>query len=131
MVITDERLEPMTERDLLVRARGGDAQAFQQLIEPLQARLLRQAAAMSGDVTAAEDLVSETLVEAWRSLPRYEARCRFSTWLYSILQHRWHKAVRRAQSRPVPFAWLPLFRKRELESQQQQIPSTEESPAEI
>jgi len=131
MVITDEWLEPVTERDLLVRARDGDAEAFRLLIEPLQARLLRQAAAMSGDVAAAEDLVSETLVEAWQSLQRYEARCRFSTWLYSILQHRWHKALRRARSRPVALAWLPLFRKRELESQQQQVPSTEESPAEV
>jgi RNA polymerase sigma-70 factor, ECF subfamily len=130
MVITDDRLEPATERDLLARAREGDARAFWLLTQPLQARLLRQATALSGDLTAAEDLVSETLVEAWQSLPRYEGRCRFSTWLYSILMHRWHKAIRRARSRPISLAWLPFFRGWELQQQQQALVSSEPSPAE-
>jgi RNA polymerase sigma-70 factor (ECF subfamily) len=130
MVIADERLEPATERDLLALARAGEAQAFWLLTEPLQARLLRQATALSGDISTAEDLVSETLVEAWQSLPRYQERCRFSTWLYSILMHRWHKAIRRARSRPVSLAWLPFFRERELQQQQQIIAAAEASPAE-
>jgi RNA polymerase sigma-70 factor (ECF subfamily) len=130
MVITDDRFEPATERDLLAGARAGEAQAFWLLTEPLQARLLRQATALSGDVSAAEDLVSETLVEAWQSLPRYQERCRFSTWLYSILMHRWHKALRRARSRPISLAWLPFVRERELHQQQQAIATSEASPAE-
>jgi RNA polymerase sigma-70 factor, ECF subfamily len=129
MVSTDDCLEPATERELLAHARAGDAQAFWLLTEPLQARLLRQATALSGDVSTAEDLVAETLVEAWQSLPRYQERCRFSTWLYSILMHRWHKSIRRARSRPISLAWLPFVRGRELEQQQQTIASSEASPA--
>ena len=88
-----------------------------------------EAKAVSGDVSTAEDLVAETLVEAWQSLPRYQKLCRFSTWLYSILMHRWHKSVRRAHCRPLSLAWLPFVRERELRQQQQTIASAEASPA--
>jgi RNA polymerase sigma-70 factor, ECF subfamily len=130
MVITDEHTEPLAASALLSLARGGDAQAFCRLIEPLQASLLRQAVALTGDLNVAEDLVSETLVEAWKSLPRYNQTCRLSTWLYAILLHRHRKHVRRARSRLISLAWLPFFEARELHEQQEKIPSSEPSPAE-
>jgi RNA polymerase sigma-70 factor, ECF subfamily len=130
MVITDDDLEPATAPALLSRARAGEAEAFCRLVEPLQTRLLRQAAALCGDVSAAEDLVSETLVEAWKSLARYDGTCRFSTWLYAILLHRWQKSVRRASSRPVPLAALPPLQAEEWRDRQENVPSPEPSPGE-
>ena len=130
MVITDGHLELSDARELLSRARAGDTRAFCLLTEPLQARLLRQAAALAGDLSTAEDLVSETLVEAWKSVPRYNETCRFSTWLYAILLHRHRKSIRRARSRPVSLAGLPLFEARELHEQQENLPAPELSPAE-
>lgn len=129
MVITDDP-EQSTEPKLLSRTRAGDASAFCRLIEPLQTRLLRQAAALSGDLNLAEDLVSETLVEAWKSLSRYNQTCRLSTWLYSILLHRYQKSVRRARSRPISFSWLPFLEAQKLHEQQRNIPASEDSPAE-
>ena len=85
MVITDDRVETSAAPELLSRARAGESGAFCLLIESLQIRLLRQATALAGDVSTAEDLVSETLVEAWKSLPRYNETCRFSTWLANRL----------------------------------------------
>src|SRR5438445_13142644 len=122
MVITDDHLEPSPAQDLLSNARQGDGQAFCRLVGPLQARLLRQAVALSGDLSAAEDLVSETLVEAWKSLSRYDETCRLSTWLYSILLHRHLKVVRRARSRPLSLAWLPFFEAEQHYDQQQKLP---------
>src|SRR5256714_1289131 len=129
MVITDGQLELSDSRELLSRACAGETRAFCFLIEPLQARLLRQAVALAGNLSAAEDLVSETLVEAWKSLPRYNQTCRLSTWLYAILLHRYHKSVRRARSRPISLAWLPFFRARDLNEAQQRTPSSDPSPA--
>jgi RNA polymerase sigma-70 factor (ECF subfamily) len=120
----------MTAGETLARARAGDADAFCRLTEPLQTRLLRQATALSGDLSTAEDLVSETLVEAWRSLARYNESCRFSTWLYAILLHRHQKWIRRARSRPSALAWLPLFQRDDLLAKQANVPATEASPAE-
>jgi RNA polymerase sigma-70 factor (ECF subfamily) len=130
MDITDDGVEIIDAGELLTRARAGDAQAFCRLTEPLQTRLLRQAAALSGDVSAAEDLVAETLVEAWKSLARYDESCRFSTWLYAILLHRHQKWRRRARSRPGALAWLPVFERDNLVARQEKIPSPDPSPAE-
>ena len=129
MVITDDPLELLDSRELLSRARAGEAPAFCLLIEPLQVRLLGQAVALAGDLSAAEDLVSETLVEAWKSLPRYNQTCRLSTWLYAILLHRHRKSVRRARSRPISLAWLPFFEAQNLHDQQENLRSPELSPA--
>lgn len=130
MVITDDHLEPPITRELLSRARAGEAQAFCLLIEPLQARLFRQAAALAGEPSAAEDLVSETLVEAWKSLPRYDETCRLSTWLYAILLHRHRKSIRRARSRPLPLTGLTSAKVQELRTQHENLASPELSPAE-
>ena len=76
--------------DLIALARGGDLAAFSQLMEDLQPRLMGQALAFCGDSHLAQDLVQETMIAAWKSLPRFDGSCRFFTWLYVILlrQHR-------------------------------------------
>jgi RNA polymerase sigma-70 factor (ECF subfamily) len=117
------------DQDLLSRACCGDCDAFTVLTEPLQARLFRQAVALAGDLSAAEDLVSETLVQAWKSLPRYNQTCRLSMWLYAILLHRHHNAIRRYRSRPVSLAALPYVDAQDLENRQTNVPSAEPSPA--
>jgi RNA polymerase sigma-70 factor (ECF subfamily) len=131
MVITDDHPRSTTEPDLLSRARAGETQAFCLLIEPLQSRLLRQATALAGDVSAAEDLVSETLVEAWKSFPRYNGSCQLSTWLYAILLHRYQKSVRRARSRPIALAWLSRFEAWDFGKKQENLAAPEPSPAEV
>jgi RNA polymerase sigma-70 factor (ECF subfamily) len=83
------------ESDLVRRAQSGDTVAFQRLVTLHAGRLFRCAMILGGDRHWAEDLSQETLVEAWRSLRRFDGRCRFSTWLYGILRHRFLKGVRR------------------------------------
>lgn len=104
---TNDPLTTDGARMLLERARAGDGEAFCRLAAAHEQRLYRQAVALCGRLDTAEDLAAETLVEAWRSLSRYDGTCRFSTWLYGILLHRHLKLVRRARSRPVPLSSLP------------------------
>jgi RNA polymerase sigma-70 factor, ECF subfamily len=82
------------ESSLIALAQGGDAVAFRQLAERYAAPLWRCAFALSTDRHWAEDLAQETLIEAWRSLSRFDGRCRLSTWLYGILRHRFLKGRR-------------------------------------
>ena len=82
------------ERELIDRAQAGEAIAFERLAEQHAARLWRCALALGKDSHWAEDLAQETLVEAWRSLARFDGRCRFSTWLYGVLRHRFLKGRR-------------------------------------
>ena len=83
------------EIELIDRARAGEAAAFERLAERHAASLWRSALVLGKDRHWAEDLAQETLVEAWRSLARFDGRCRFSTWLYGILRHRFLKGRRR------------------------------------
>jgi RNA polymerase sigma-70 factor (ECF subfamily) len=83
------------ERELIGRAQAGERTAFQGLAERHAATLYACALSLCRDRQRAEDLAQETLVEAWRSLGRFDGRCRFSTWLYGILRHRFLKGLRR------------------------------------
>lgn len=83
--------------ELLARAQAGDGESFDRLCAPLRDRLLRQALALSRNEAQAQDLTQETLLEAWKSLHRYNAQCQLSTWLCSILLHRHQTALRRAR----------------------------------
>jgi len=68
---------------------------------------------MCGQASLAEDLAQDTLVEAWKCLPRYNGQCRFFTWLCAILLNRFRNAVR--QKRPVAFSGLSGPDRHELE----------------
>lgn len=92
--------------ELLARARKGDADAFCAVAQAHEQRLFQQAAALCHDPTTAEDLAAETLIEAWKSIARFDGTCRFSTWLYAILLHRYQKLARKLRSRPVPLSAL-------------------------
>jgi RNA polymerase sigma-70 factor (ECF subfamily) len=80
---------------LLARAQARDADAFCELCRPYEDRLFRQAVALCRDQILAEDLVQETLIEAWKSLRRFNGRCRLFTWFCSIMLHRYQKTLRR------------------------------------
>ncbi len=122
--------ESQDAKDLLARAQGGDTEAFCRLVQPQEIRLFRQAIALCGEESTAEDLVSETLVAAWKSLGTYNQTCRFSTWLYSILLHRYHKTVRKARSRPIPLSRLPVPEADQQEQLLQNLPDSGANPAE-
>ena len=82
-------------RSLLDQARAGDAEAFGEICHLHGTRLLRQAFVLCGDLTQAEDLAQDTLVEAWKCLHRYHGRCQFFTWLCAILLNRYRNVRRK------------------------------------
>jgi RNA polymerase sigma-70 factor (ECF subfamily) len=88
--------------DLIGRAQAGEAIAFERLAQHHAACLWRCALALGRDSHWAEDLVQETLIEAWRSLNRFDGRCQFSTWLYGILRHRFLKGRRHRHAAQAP-----------------------------
>ena len=96
--------EPVPLPGLLAQAQAGDADAFCELCRAYEARLLRHAWSVCGPSTLSEELAQETLVEAWRSLRRYNGRSQFFTWLCAILLHRYRNVLR--ARRPFPFSTL-------------------------
>jgi RNA polymerase sigma-70 factor, ECF subfamily len=70
--------------ELLSSAAAGDEQAFVQLTAPLRRRLHTHCYRMLGSVDDADDALQETMLRAWRSLPRFEPRAELSSWCYRI-----------------------------------------------
>src|SRR5688572_5822852 len=113
--------------DLLARARAGDGESFWRLCEPLKDRLFRQAFALAHHEDQAQDLTQETLLEAWKSLPRFNGQCQFATWLCSILLHRHKSALRRSRWRMLFTAFGPEDEKSAMARLRDHAPSPDEA----
>ena len=86
--------------DLIDKARAGDGEAFQELIEPYRRELQVHCYRMLGSFQDAEDVLQETLVAAWQGLGGFEERASIRTWLYRIATNRCLNARRSASRRP-------------------------------
>jgi RNA polymerase sigma-70 factor (ECF subfamily) len=69
--------------------RERDAAAFKQLVDRYSPRIYNLALKMLGNPDAAEDILQETFISAYRAIDRFEGRAHVSTWLYRIA----HNAV--------------------------------------
>ena len=70
--------------ELVTRACRGDAGAYEALYRQHVGRVYGLCLRMTDQAESAEDLTQDTFVSAWRSLPGYEGRSSFSTWLHRI-----------------------------------------------
>jgi len=89
----------MTEATL-ARARSGDEDAFRELTDPYRRELQLHIYRIVGSAHDAEDILQETLLAAWRSLPQFEARASLRAWLYRIATNRSLDALRAMRRSP-------------------------------
>lgn len=69
---------------LMLKVRDDNAQAFQELVERYQTRLVSLLAFQLGSRDMAEDLAQEVFLRVYRARKRYEPGAKFSTWLFTI-----------------------------------------------
>jgi RNA polymerase sigma-70 factor (ECF subfamily) len=74
----------LTDRDLVDRAKSGDAGAFGELVRRHQQRIHRLAVHMLRDRAEAEDVTQETFIRAFQALARFDGRSEPYTWFYRI-----------------------------------------------
>ena len=73
--------------DLALKAKGGDKQALEQLIKNFEAAVYRICYRILNNNVLAEDARQEAFIRMIQSIHTFEARGRFSTWLFSIATH--------------------------------------------
>ena len=71
------------DRELAIRASGGDAGAFRRLVREHSGLVYRVALRILG-AQEAQDASQEAWVRAWRNIENFRGDSAFSTWLYRI-----------------------------------------------
>ena len=89
------------ENQLIARCQNGDAEAFGPLINNYRSRLYSYLLKLSGDRFSAEDLFQETLIRVWRSIPKYNDRDKFSSWVFSIAHNLAIDSFRKRKARNI------------------------------
>ena len=83
-------------------ARKGDREAFDALVAPMRDQLLAHCYRMVGSIHDADDALQDTLVRAWKGLPRFDGRSEVSTWLYRIATNASFDVISRNARRVLP-----------------------------
>lgn len=86
------------ERALVRSARQGDLQAFNRIVIAYQNRAYTQACYLLGDSMAAEDIVQESFISAYKALPTYYGGS-FRNWLIRIVTNKCLDELRRRKKR--------------------------------
>jgi RNA polymerase sigma-70 factor, ECF subfamily len=90
------------ERALLDALRRGDDDAFRRLVEPYRKALHVHCYRMLGSLFDADDALQETLLRAWRALPRFRGHELLRPWLYRIATNVCLDALARRRKRSLP-----------------------------
>jgi len=72
------------DQQLVERAQRGDKRAFDLLVIKYQRKLARLLSQFIRDSAEVEDVMQETFIKAYRSLPSFRGESAFYTWLYRI-----------------------------------------------
>jgi RNA polymerase sigma-70 factor, ECF subfamily len=110
-VITAAMMMP-SEALLVTRLRSGDPAAFETLVRTHMAALLRVARRFLRSEEDARDAVQDAFVSAFRSIDKFGANARLSTWLHRIVVNASLMRLRSQRRRPEEDIeeYLPRFR---------------------
>jgi RNA polymerase sigma factor (sigma-70 family) len=97
MPVPTNQLPPLTEEQLLQHLAAGETRAFWHLFEQYRDYLLRCCLKWTnGNLTAAEDLLSQAMLKAWEKAQKYaEKITNFKSWLISLTRNFWLDLKRR------------------------------------
>ena len=92
------------DTELVIRAQGGDEEAFASLAVAIGDRLHAVSHRILRDMDLAEDATQQALLAIWRDLPQLRDPARFDAWSYRLLVHACYAEGRRRRQ------WAPNLR---------------------
>jgi RNA polymerase sigma-70 factor (ECF subfamily) len=92
--------ESLRDLEWMEKVKQGDENAFQNLVETHQRRVIAMVARMLGSESEAEDIAQQVFIRVWKSAPKYEATAKFTTWLFTITRNLVCNELRRRKRHP-------------------------------
>jgi RNA polymerase sigma-70 factor (ECF subfamily) len=89
-----------SDRELVHDCRRGDKEAFRELVERYQRKIISVALGMVHNREDAIEIAQETFVKAYENLGRFKGESSFYTWLYRIAVNRAIDFQRRERRHP-------------------------------
>ena len=80
-------MEPRTDEAVVQAVLDGDQDAFGELVERYQGRLVNYLYRLLHNTDEAHDVAQEVFVKVYQALDRFDPRYRFSTWLFRVGQN--------------------------------------------
>ena len=110
-------MEQSQIQNLINKSAKGDTKAFSLLVAEFQPLVYRLAFRLLCNEDEARDMVQETFVKVWLSIGRYDAKFRFSTWIYKITTNPCYDKLRTLQfaADATDVATLPLASNEDIE----------------
>jgi len=104
----------LPDRDLALRARGGDVLSFEALVNRKTPAIVSLARRIVGNSEDARDVAQMVFLRVWKEIHRYDPSYSLNTWLYRIATNLSIDFLRSARSRERAHgATLHLVRERE------------------
>src|SRR3974377_861504 len=72
------------EGDLIALIKGGDVEAFYELVRPYERAVFLAASSLVRNDADAEEVTQEAILKAFKNLSRFRQEAKFSTWLIQI-----------------------------------------------
>lgn len=92
------------KKSKIVYMAAGRQQEFEEIALPHARALLRVARRLTGKSSAAEDLVQETLLSAWRGFHQFRPDTNIRAWLFRILFNTFYGQGRKLSATVVPLS---------------------------
>lgn len=84
---------------LVAQAQAGDYKAFDQLVTRHRGKVYAMIMNMVKNDADAWDLAQDAFIKAWKALPKFENRSKFSTWLFRISHNVVYDKMRKKKIR--------------------------------
>jgi len=92
-----------SEKELIKRAKKGDVEAFEQLIEGCQKKVFNIALRMLGNYDDASELAQEVFLKAYKSIKNFKGDSLFNTWIYKVTTNACLDEIRKRKNKKVVY----------------------------
>ncbi len=120
--------DPDEDFRLVALAQQGDMTAYDALVTRHRGRIYAMIRNMIHQEADAWDICQDVFIKAWKALPKFEAKARFSTWIYRIAHNAVYDWVRKRKIQSVGELNDEIFTREKIDSGSFTTPSGGESP---